>query len=527
MVFATLLPAAPALPQGLADPQPDSLCNRYEDRIWGRVTANGGQSHEGFLHFLGSRGGATRADPLLGRREVPDDSYQLWLEAARDGVPHLGVVEVGGYRVTWEERYPEFAQRSRASIRLGHVASLTPDGEGIVVVSPWGLDGEPRGDTATSAGRVGLRTEAPWPDDEVRIENADSQVTMRWKEITRIDFSPAPAGDSGRVAPRPLHGTAVDTAGRSYTGWVSWGAVRLESDSLGKIIMRSDSVSDSALQSIAHSEIARREGVATVERTGTTTRSVDPGSVRVAAPKLGVVEIPFGALRSLRLAAGGPSEGASSPWIISREHRERRSAPLARRDEGLVAALPAQGATQSGATGVGIVNHGLHNVNQTLQFEETSEAVQRGCSAARMPWEVCPRAVRCEWHRSWPLAGTVTTSGGEEIEGRIRWNALKEWSWELLEGSSRGVDFLVAFAEIELMERDPKGGLRVSLADGRMLHLTDGGDVDEGNRGVLVFPTVAEAGGSWQGPSSGWRHVAWSEIGEVRLRHQGSGELGR
>ena len=457
VVFATLLPAVPALPQGLADPQPDSSCNRYEDPIWGRVTANDGQSHEGFLHFLGSRGGATWADPLLGRREIPDGIYQLWLEAAKDGVPHLRVVEVGGYRVTWEERYPDFAQPSRASIRLGHVASLSPDGEGIVVVLPRGLDGEPGGGAA-SAGRVGLRTEAPWPDNEVRIENADSRVTIGWKEITRIDFSPAPAGDSGRVAPRPLYGTAVDTVGRSYTGWVSWGAVRLESDSLGKIIMRADSVSDSLLHSIAHSEIARLEGVAAVERAGTITRSVDPGSVRVAAPEFGVVEIPYGALRSLRLVPGGPSEDspAASPYVDP------------------------------------------------------------------PGW-----AARCEWHRSWPLAGTVTTSGGEEIEGRIRWNALKEWSWELLEGSSRGVDFLVAFAEIELMERDPKGGLRVSLADGRTLHLTDGGDVDEGNRGVLVFPTVAEAGGSWQGQSSGWRYVAWSEIGEVRLRHRRSGELGR
>ena len=75
--------------------------------------------------------------------------------------------------------------------------------------------------------------------------------------------------------------------------------------------------------------------------------------------------------------------GASSPWIISREHRERRSAGLARRDEGLVAALPARGATQS-------------------------VAVQRGCSAARMPGEVCPRAARSavgRWSRSatWSL----------------------------------------------------------------------------------------------------------------------------
>ena len=44
---------------------------------------------------------------------------------------------------------------------------------------------------------------------------------------------------------------------------------------------------------------------------------------------------------------GVPSPMASSPWIISREHRERRSAPLAGRDEGLVAALPAGAATSA------------------------------------------------------------------------------------------------------------------------------------------------------------------------------------
>ncbi|MCY3808863.1 MAG: hypothetical protein OXG58_05475 [Gemmatimonadetes bacterium] len=53
----------------------------------------------------------------------------------------------------------------------------------------------------------------------------------------------------------------------------------------------------------------------------------------------------------------------------------------------------------SEATGTSIVNHGLHNVNHTLQCGGTSEAVQRGCSAARMPWEVYPRAARWRTRR--------------------------------------------------------------------------------------------------------------------------------
>ena len=40
---------------------------------------------------------------------------------------------------------------------------------------------------------------------------------------------------------------------------------------------------------------------------------------------------------------------ASSPWKRPREHRDRRGAGLARRDEGRIAALFVRGETQSGA----------------------------------------------------------------------------------------------------------------------------------------------------------------------------------
>ncbi len=60
---------------------------------------------------------------------------------------------------------------------------------------------------------------------------------------------------------------------------------------------------------------------------------------------------------------------ARSPWMNPDEHREARSDGLARRDEARIAALFVQGATKS-------------------------VAVQRGCSAPRMPPGLCPRAPR-------------------------------------------------------------------------------------------------------------------------------------
>ena len=95
-------------------------------------------------------------------------------------------------------------------------------------------------------------------------------------------------------------------------------------------------------------------------------------SLSLAAATLGLVRIGSGLVEfliPLTIVATAVTNlaGLSSPCLISREHRDRRSAPLARRSAARIAALFVQEATQS-------------------------EAAQRGRSAPRMPGEVCPRA---------------------------------------------------------------------------------------------------------------------------------------
>ena len=73
------------------------------------------------------------------------------------------------------------------------------------------------------------------------------------------------------------------------------------------------------------------------------------------------------------------SSSSGSPWTGPDKRRDRRSAPLARRDEGpMAAALLVRGATQSAAA-------------------------QRGCSAPRMPWEARPRAAKAPAARRGPV----------------------------------------------------------------------------------------------------------------------------
>ncbi len=127
-----------------------------------------------------------------------------------------------------------------------------------------------------------------------------------------------------------------------------------------------------------------------------------------------------------------------------------------------------------------------------------------------------------------PLHGTVVTREGEEITGRIRWDADKEWSWELLQGSSDKVVFSIEFGNVAHIAREESEGARVMLRDGRSFHLTDGNDVDRDNRGIFIFSTAAEeaatravadpAEGAAVGePVPEWRYVAWKDFREVRF----------
>ena len=121
-----------------------------------------------------------------------------------------------------------------------------------------------------------------------------------------------------------------------------------------------------------------------------------------------------------------------------------------------------------------------------------------------------------------PLSGTVVTQQGEEITGRIRWDADEEWSWELLNGSSDDVDFQIEFGNIEHIEANEDGGARVRLLDGRSFELGGSNDVDAGNNGIFVFPPSGDMSGAERNAERPeWRYVSWEDFREVRFQHPG------
>lgn len=428
---------------------------QHDDRIWGRVFTEDGEVHEGFIHVVRWRAAASWADVLNTTKEIPEERYQDWLDATRDGEPHVGTVELKGYRITWEQKPRSFARPQLSGIRLGHIAVLTVGEEGrvgIVTRSHHGSEMEPVADTlifgrddpfAMVVQRVS--------DMELRIESEGRSTRIPGHQVERIEFGPAPPGSATPSSPR-LYGTVTDRTGRTFTGFVAWNRHSvLESHELGDYWedvaeLANPWVSDEYELSLRFSEIRSLKRTTCFAEVTLKSDSVielcsepferDPRPVRISDPALGLVEVEWDAVRTLHFE---PSPG-----------------------------LPGYDAFDGGR----------------------------------------------------PLSGTVVTREGEEIRGRIRWDADEEWSWELLQGSSDDVDFSIEFGKITHIQREEPEGARVTLQDGRSFHLTGGNDIDRDNRGIFVFPAPAD--GAAADPSvPEWRYVAWEDFREVRFHPTG------
>jgi len=85
-----------------------------------------------------------------------------------------------------------------------------------------------------------------------------------------------------------------------------------------------------------------------------------------------------------------------------------------------------------------------------------------------------------------PIYGTVYTDDGESYTGRIRWDNDEEYTWEILDGEYRDIDFDIEFGMIKEITRRGYRGSLVTVLDGREFHLRDSNDVDDDNKGIFV-----------------------------------------
>lgn len=84
------------------------------------------------------------------------------------------------------------------------------------------------------------------------------------------------------------------------------------------------------------------------------------------------------------------------------------------------------------------------------------------------------------------IMGTVFTEDGEKFEGEIVWDNDEQYTWEHLNGNFHGLNVVIEFANIKLIERHSRRGAVITTRAGRNILLKGSNDVNSENNGIIV-----------------------------------------
>lgn len=185
-----------------------------DERLYGRVTTAGGDVLEGYLRW--DRNEASWADVLDGLKEIPwenlREAEELDPELAERGRRERSI-EAFGVRITWDRDDTGGARLVPAGVRFGLVESLVVVDERRARLRLRGGDEVVLGSSSTDLGR----SMRPLVVDDARR----GQLELRWRDVDRVDFFPAPAEVPDPSEER-LHGTLTTRGGAELTGFVAW-----------------------------------------------------------------------------------------------------------------------------------------------------------------------------------------------------------------------------------------------------------------------------------------------------------------
>jgi hypothetical protein len=286
---ASLLQAAAALLLTWAP-----LSAQDADRIWGRVYLTSGDVVEGFIRW--DRNEANWADILDGSKEIPPENYQIWLDANEAGERPVRMLELKGYRITWDEEDPDFPSSAASGVRFGHLDELIVTGEDEVEV------------VLRSGVRVGLSGGSTDIGPSIRelivTERSGRTRELEWEDLDRIDFFAAPP-DASAASPR-LYGTVQDDRRRSYTGYISWDLDEIfEADTLDGDDEDGDRhrIPFTEIRSIVGhrrgSEVTLKSG-RTLELDGSNDVERGNRGIQISDPELGMIEVEWDEFASIR-----------------------------------------------------------------------------------------------------------------------------------------------------------------------------------------------------------------------------------
>jgi hypothetical protein len=196
----------------LAIPSTSGLLHAQEtDRIWGRVTTRTGEVHEGFIRW--DRNEGSWVDVLDGSKDSgPIQFVDWWNRAHPEDRFRDRVIELAGYRITWDDDEPDFPDSHESGVRFGHIRRLTvTDDDRALLTLHTGRVAELWGGSS-DLGR-GLR--------ELLVIGLDGNVAeMEWEDLETVDFFAAPG--TARARGQRLYGTVEAEGGRTFSGFIGW-----------------------------------------------------------------------------------------------------------------------------------------------------------------------------------------------------------------------------------------------------------------------------------------------------------------
>ncbi len=91
------------------------------------------------------------------------------------------------------------------------------------------------------------------------------------------------------------------------------------------------------------------------------------------------------------------------------------------------------------------------------------------------------------------IRATVTTEDGEDFTGDIAWDNDEEYTWEHVNGEYKGVEMAIPFSLIMSIEKNSQRTSIVTLKSGNSYILSGSNDVNEENKGIIVFKEKGSA----------------------------------
>lgn len=273
---------------------PPPLRAQEVERMWGRIHTVSGEFHEGFIRWDRNEGGW--GDQLDGSKKSAPFLFQDWWERAHPGDQRRDrVIELAGYRITWDDDEPEFPSTFESGIRFGHIRRLTVEEDTARLELRSGLVVELEGGATDLGG------------DLRKVLVTDSRgnvVELAWEELEAVDFMAAPP--NARTGDRRLHGTVQLKEGPAFTGYLSWDVDKiLTSDALNgeDSDERNREIPFGRIASIrptGNGAIITLSDGERIELSGTDDVSDDNDGIHVADPGLGSVALDWTEIEEVR-----------------------------------------------------------------------------------------------------------------------------------------------------------------------------------------------------------------------------------